>query len=176
MKDFAILIGHTEDSKGAVSPFGVPAEFDFNSKVASFMEDICDVYTHESYKPGYTTMVKKTAAKINKHKYKAILVLHYNSFNLSSNGTEILYYATSVAGKKMASILSARIAIAFKTSNRGPKPITSSQDRGFAEVYYTVAPTVIVEPFFGSNKEDSEKFKNKEHIYAEVLKKFLKEL
>ena len=93
MKDIAKVIGHTVDSKGACSPFGVPCEWDFNSKVASYLTDIADIFTYSNYKSGYTTMVKMNADKINKGNYKLVIELHYNSaVDSSANGCKTLYY------------------------------------------------------------------------------------
>lgn len=42
----------------------------------------------------------------------------------------------------------------IKSRNGGLKALTNRKDRGFASVYYTKAPTILIEPFFGSNEED----------------------
>lgn len=171
MKKVAIVIGHTSDSKGACSPHGIPCEFDYNSMVANMLSDVADIYTHDTYKFGYTAMVKKTAAKLNLYKYNLVLFLHYNSATSTATGCEVLYYFKSVKGPAYATLLSKEISEKLGVRNRGAKPL-SPNDRGYGEVYYPVAPAIIVEPFFGSNKADVDKFKNPSK-YVETLKSFI---
>lgn len=173
-KKVAIVVGHAQDSKGACGIDGIPCEWDYNSKVASFLTDIADVYFYDGYQKGYTTMVKKNAEKLNAKNYDLIIELHYNAASPSANGVETLYYFNSEKGKKAAVIFSAMVAVGFGIRNRGIRALVNSQDRGFAAVYYTKAPTILVEPFFGSSKEDVAKFKGQEKKYADLIRQFIK--
>jgi len=174
MKDIAIVIGHTQKSKGACSTHNIPCEWDFNSKVAGFLKDVVDIYTYDSYTSGYTTMVKKNAAKLNKGNYKLVIELHYNAASVEANGCETLYYFNNKKGKYLAEQSSMLISSVFKVKNRGARALVNDKDRGFAAVFYPNATTILLEPFFGSNKGDSDKFRDKEKEYAEVIKRIIK--
>lgn len=174
MKNIAIVIGHTQRSKGACSTNNIPCEWDYNNKVANFLKDIADIYTYDAYSLGYTTMVKKNAEKLNKLNYKLVIELHYNAASPDANGCETLYYFKNKQGKYLAEQSSMLINSVFGVKNRGAKALINEKDRGFAAVFYPNATTILLEPFFGSNKSDSYKFRNKEKEYSEVIRKIIK--
>lgn len=172
MKRVAIIVGHANSNKGAISPHGIPSEFDFNSEVAKHLTDIADVYYYDSYKGGYKSMVDRLFNHINKHNYAITIELHYNSYTPSVHGTEVLYYTSSRLGKLYASELSEMISNEFGTFNRGAKGRKTS-DRGGYALYAGKSPAVLLEPFFATNKEDVERFKGQEEKYANVIRKFI---
>lgn len=174
MKEIAIVIGHNNKSKGACSPFNIPCEWDFNNKVATYLTDIADIYYYDSYSSGYTTMIKRNAAKINKKNYKLVIELHYNAASPEANGCETLYYFNSKKGKELATKASELISSKFNVKNRGIRALVNSKDRGFAAVYYPKPPVILLEPFFGSNKNDSDKFRNREKEYADIIREIIK--
>lgn len=174
MKKIAIVIGHTQDSQGACSEYGIPCEWTYNTKVASYLEDVADVYFHDTYRYGYSKMIEKTSAELNKHNYELVLLLHYNSANPSAKGTEVLFYHSNEKGKELAKDLCNRVCKAFGTQNRGAKGVDRHERGGYA-LYKPKATTLLIEPFFGSNAEDVKKFKGKEKEYADVLRKFFVE-
>lgn len=175
--DVAIVIGHTKRQKGACSPFGIPCEWDFNKKVASYLEDIADIHYYNPYTIGYTRRVKELAKKLNKKNYKLIVELHYNAAGSSqANGTECLYYFKNRWTKELSQDFSKMFAEDFGTTirgNNGAKALVNLKDRGFAAVYYPKAPAILVEPIFGSNRSDVNKIKGREQVYANTLRKFL---
>lgn len=176
MKKVAIVVGHTKLKPGACSPYGIPCENIFNSEIARYLECIADIYYYDSYNLGYTSMVKRNAAKINKKDYGLVIELHYNAATPQAHGCETLYYYSNREGKEIAEKFSEAISKEFNVKNRGAKALVNKKDRGFAAVYYTKPTTILLEPFFGSNKEDSSKFKGKEFKYAQLIKKLIKEL
>ena len=175
MKDIAIVVGHTKLSPGACSPHGIPCEFEFNSKIAEYLEPIADIYFYDSYNLGYTAMVKKNAAKLNKKNYKLVLELHYNAASELANGTECLYYFANKKGKDLSVLFCEMFCKEFHTTNRGAKALVSEKDRGFAAVYYPKATTLILEPFFGSNKGDVQRIKYNQEDYADMICDFIEE-
>jgi N-acetylmuramoyl-L-alanine amidase len=170
-KNVAIVVGHTRLRPGAKG-HEVEAEFHYNSKVAEMLKDVADVFHYDSYNLGYTSMVKRNAAKINKKDYKLVLELHYNAASPQAHGCEVLYYFRNQDGKRLSKFLSAMISRRFKVRDRGAKALVSKKDRGFAAVYYTNPTTLIVEPFFGSNESDAGKFRDYED-YARTLEMFI---
>ena len=175
----AVVIGHTKDSKGASSLY-LPAEFDYNSKVAKELKRLnphmYDVFEHDTYKYGYTKMVQKVSDKINQGKYDLVIELHYNAASPSANGCETLYYFSSQKGREYAIKFSAGIAGGMKVHNRGIRALVNSGDRGFQAVFTPKPPALILEPFFGTNAMDCSKFANRENVYAAVINAIVEEL
>lgn len=170
----AIVIGHTANSKGAVSPYLKP-EFDFNKEVAiklkEYSPNVYDIFEHRTYANGYKSMIQETANKINSRDYDLVIELHYNAASPSAHGTETCYYFASKKGKKFAETFSKIISENHNTKLRGAngaKPLVNKEDRGFYAVYLPKPPALIVEPFFGSNEDDSNKFKDVDK-YAATL-------
>ena len=170
----AIVIGHTRNGdKGAYSETLEMSEYDYNLKVANKMKEVnpstYDVYTHTIQ--GYYERQKSMADKLNSKNYDLVLELHFNAASPAANGTETLYYFNSKKGKGYAETISNDIVDNFGTKIRGAngaKALVNKNDRGFYAVYLPKAPALIVEPFFGSNIEESKKFMDFEK-YACVL-------
>lgn len=172
MKKFAVIVGHTKDSQGANSPYGIPSEYHFNSEVAKYLTDIADIYYYDTYKGGYSAMVRRLYNHINQHDYDLTIELHYNAAGALAHGTEVLYYANNRKGLKLAENLSSLISSKFGTKDRGAKGRGKS-DRGGYALYAGKATALLLEPFFGTNKDDVNKFKGQEKKYAGVIKDFL---
>jgi len=80
-----------------------------------------------------------------------VIDYHFNAFNASSNGTEVLY--VSSAGQRFATICCRNICAALGTYNRGAK----YQDDHM--VTQTRAVAVILEPVFLSNQADADRIR-----------------
>lgn len=176
MNKVAIVVGHTKLKPGACG-INLKCEFNYNSKVAELLSDVCDIYYYDSYNLGYTSMVKRNANKMNKKNYDLILELHYNASLPSANGCEVFYYYNNSEGKSLATLLSSIISTTFNVKNRGAKAmlkITGQKaPRGWAALYYPNATTLLLEPFFGSNRSDAYKFRYKEEEYSCMIRDFL---
>ena len=172
VKKVAVVVGHTRNNPGASSEV-VGSEFFYNSKVGEYLEDIVDVYHYDTYKGGYTNMVKRNAKKLNKHDYSLVLELHFNSAGEDAEGCEALYYRANKKGKELAELYCEIMCNTFGSENRGAKS-RELDDRGGAALYYPKATTLILEPFFGSNKEDANRYKDAEK-YAIALRWFIKQ-
>lgn len=169
--EFAIVVGHTKLRPGACSPYDIQCEWAFNKAVAEELKDVADIYYYDSYNLGYRKMVKRNADKMNKKDYKLILELHYNAASPSANGAEGVYYFRNKKTKELSQLFADLMHEKFGMKKRGPKALVSKNDRGFWAVYYPYAPTIILEPFFGSNKRDVERFISKGiSTYVEVIK------
>jgi N-acetylmuramoyl-L-alanine amidase len=173
--DVAIVIGHTKLRPGACSKYGIPCEWTYNNKVASYLKDIADVYHYGSYNAGYKSMVRSMANKLNKKNYKLVIELHYNAASPSANGTECFYYYSNKKGKEIAENYCKRFTELFGTKNRGAKAMTGKKQRGFWALYYPKATAILPEPFFGSNKSDCNKVEGKEMQYADMLRELIRE-
>jgi N-acetylmuramoyl-L-alanine amidase len=175
--EIAIVVGHTKLRQGACSPHDIQCEWAFNKALAEELSDIADIYYYDSYNLGYKSMVKRNAVKMNKQDYKLVIELHYNAASPSANGCEALYYFRNKKTKKLAEEFCRMYVAAIGGKNRGAKALVSKRDRGFWAVFYPTAPTIILEPFFGTNKKDVERLTDagiKEYEY--VIRRLISKL
>ena len=155
----AIVIGHHKESKGAYSNYFGMREYDFYKDVQKSIHFIwetyeVDFYEHDSSISGYTSRIKDTASRINKKDYDLVISMHFNSFEPQANGCETLYFYNSKKGEKYAKSFNNLFTKIVRVKDRGIKALTNKKDRGFAMLYYPKAPTILIEPFFGSNDDD----------------------
>lgn len=173
----AVVLGHHEKSKGAYSPWLKVSEWDFYNEVVDCLSDV-DVYYHDKNIGGYVTRTKNTARKINKIDYDLVMELHFNSSsNPTANGCETLYYFASRKGRDYARKFSEVVVewTGIKSRNGGLKALTNKYDRGFASVFYTKAPTILIEPFFGSSRKDCDLIESPE-LVAQIINDFLNKI
>ena len=178
MKKIALVIGHHKMSKGAYSPQLKTSEWDFYNNVVSRLKSCPDVYAHSILDGGYTSRIKATAKKLDRGNYDLVISLHFNSAgDVRANGCETLYYFNSSKGKMYASKFSDTVHnwTGIKLRHNGLKALSNENDRGFAMVYYPKAPTILIEPFFGSNSEDCKRIEDAEKM-AWILDDFINQL
>ena len=91
-----------------------------------------------------------------------ILSFHLNS-DIKASGTEVLYWETSVNGKKLAGLLQKKLTEVLKLPDRGikgrRKPLNSKDalnQRGWTMFKNTKIPFVMMESFFITNNKDME--------------------
>ena len=157
----AVVIGHAHDRRGADSPWLEP-EFNFNTDIANYLKELSpqcyDIYFHGGYSKGYSTMIKATANRINTKNYDLVIELHYDaSSNASANGCSVLHHYNSSKGKEWALKISEGISKGMNINNRGAIALNKTSN-GYLAVAYPNPPAVIIEPFFGGNKSDAQKF------------------
>lgn len=178
MNKIAIIPGHSKSSKGACSCW-LPCEFDYNLQVAEELKklnpSLYTIYTHDSYSGGYYAMVKSTANQVNKVNFDLVLELHYNAASPLANGAETCYWFASKKGKEYAQKITNGLSSSFHITNRGIRALVNKNDRGYWFTYLMKAPTVIIEPFFGTNEFDALKFQDPKK-YAIVLNSILLKL
>lgn len=96
--------------------------------------------------------------EINSLNCDIIISLHFNSYDKKTQGTEVLYCATSRRGKILA-VVSEKIMVKhLKLNMRGIKP-TTTEMRGGMLLNKTKAPAVIIEPFFLDSIKSMEELK-----------------
>ena len=170
----AFIIGHHKKSKGAYSKYFKMREWDFYNKVMSYIP-YSHVFYHDENISGYVSRIKNTAKKVNKYPFDLVIELHFNSFiDLDANGCETLYFYRSKKGRDYAKKFSKLVTemTGIKNRNGGLKALSNTKDRGFASVYYTKAPTILIEPFFGSNLSDCLKINSAKNM-AEIIKQYI---
>lgn len=150
MNKIAVIIGHDKIEKGAYSNLLKQSEFGYHSEVVKHLP--FDVYYRNESLNGYTAKVKDLANRINPKGYNLVIELHFNSFNGVAEGCEALYYIGSTLGQRQAEIYVNRLVQEYGTKPRGAKQI-NEHERGGLLLKLLKAPSLIVEPFFGDNKE-----------------------
>jgi len=164
----AIVVGHDKVEQGAFSNLLKKSEFAYNSEVAKLIG--FDTYFRDT-KGGYSTKIAELSKRIKAKNYDLVIELHFNSFNAIANGCEALYFQGSVKGQRFAEMFVSRIVQEYGTTPRGAKSRIES-DRGGLFLKSINAPCIILEPFFGDNKE-ALLFKC-ESKYAEIIKDIYK--
>jgi len=150
----AICIGHNSRNKGAFSLYLNQSEFDYNTRIANLVKQQIDVEIFNRYKTtGYTKEIENLALRVNRKEFDLVVELHFNAAAPTAEGYEALYFHTSTKGKEYAKSFCNAIGNEFGGVNRGAKPLSKDTDRGFLFVQKMNAPALILEPFFGSNKE-----------------------
>lgn len=180
MRKAAIVIGHTEVSPGAVSPFGIAPEWEFNYAVATelcVVRGLGDMFVYDTYDKGYTSMVQRNVSKVNQGNYDLLFELHYNSFhNSQANGVEALYHHKDTESwneRDIARRFCDLMEVKLGLKNRGVKHIATAKERGYAALYYPKMDAIMLEPFFGSNKNDCEIMKKGFHTYVDILEELI---
>lgn len=174
MGKIAIVVGHRKNKKGAYSQFLGQSEYDFNGKVASHLIDVADIifrpdipFASESY------MRKKVLEQINDKNYDLVIELHFNSFHdKRANGVTALHYITNSETKCIAQKFVDAISEEFFIKKRDLMPISSIKERGGQMIVKSEPNYILLEPFFGSNKE-ALKFRHNEKMYADVIRQTL---
>jgi len=164
----AVVVGHDTIEQGAFSNLLKQSEFAYNSEVAKLIG--FDTYFRDT-KGSYPTKMAELSKRINAKKYDLVIELHFNSFNAIANGCEALFFQGSVKGQRFAEMFTARIVQEYGTKPRGAKP-RIAKDRGGLFLKSINAPCIILEPFFGDNKE-ALLFKCHSK-YAEIIKDIYK--
>lgn len=164
----AFIIGHHEKSKGAYSDTLETSEWDFYKSMEEDLKEIGDVFTHNSDILSYTQRCIETGKRVGDD-YDMVICLHFNSVsNEEANGVECLYYGSNKKGKYLSKLFNSNMSRDMGYKNRGIKPILRDNQRGFGELYYVKPTAILIEPFFGSNKEDCERFDKTK--FLEILK------
>jgi N-acetylmuramoyl-L-alanine amidase len=161
----AIVVGHNARAKGA---YGLPPidryEFDYNSAVAAAMKNEAihynlelEVFFREPH-ASYTEEIRRAYAQVSAWRPDCALELHFNSFATSAaNGSEVLYRTDSGEALAFARSLIGSIHQALRLNLRGGDGLVPVQrgQRGSASLYALAqVPTLLLEPFFGSNAQD----------------------
>lgn len=155
----AFIIGHTKDSPGAYSKTFDMHEYDFWSDEMTNVDLTYPdnkKFTYDYFRRdriGISGAYKEAEKFLEPFKNKFAIELHFNAYNGTARGSEVLYVGGE---KKLAGDLSAMFASHIKTKDRGAKSL-SSGDRG----HYNVSrlddmsiQSILTEPFFGDNVDD----------------------
>jgi len=163
----ALCVGHSRKGDSGASSLTGASEWTYNQKVTEYLRmDLerrginCVVFTHYDG-TGYGGAMTWLAAQLELLKVDFAVELHFNcADNALAKGYEFLYWINSRKSK----IIADTFGETFKKNypdllNRGNKGLTKD-DRGALFVRLPSMPSVILEPFFGSNKREWDIFGN----------------
>lgn len=173
----ALVVGHSEDEKGAVSATGMTEYEKWDIFLDHFMS-----YYYEDKKIEYKVFLRpKKGAKGIEKAYKAaekwgadaLIEFHFNSYNGMAHGCETLCsfdpidieFATTIHNFSLEALGSRDRKV--KKKNR--------KDRGGRSTSGLKAANCLVEPFFGDNREDNDNFNNKYGAYMTAIHEACKE-
>lgn len=178
----ALVIGHTMNGdKGAWSKNLETTEYDYWLDVANralklnterVQIHLIDLYQHRIQ--DYFKRQSALANLINNGavKYDYVVELHFNAASETANGSEACYWFGSEKGKAAAQSLVSHFSKKFKTTvraDKGARALLNKEYRGYYFVYLIKYVAVIFEPFFGSNAQESEKFRDRDLVAQELL-------
>nr|WP_310787983.1 N-acetylmuramoyl-L-alanine amidase [Fusobacterium nucleatum] len=180
MNKVALVIGHNDRSRGAYSTI-LLSEFKYWKKIAEKIKgeipEIIDVYERKPNK-AYVPEMDEVLKELNKNDYKFCLELHFNSSTSSqANGCECLVYYGNNKAKELATDFMARLQNIFGSKIRGNHGIIEIQDskvRGGYGICNSKDTYILVEPFFGSNQDESLKFSVEKDV-VDLFINFIKE-
>jgi len=187
MNKVALIIGHNDRSRGAYSPI-LLSEFKYWKRIADKIKgvipEIVDVYERKPNK-AFIPEMNEVLKELNKNDYKFCLELHFNgSLNRDANGCECLVYWKNEKAKELATDFMARLQNIFgskirnkvnvlkekkiisgketevekKENTKGITLIQDSNIRGGYGICKSKDTYILVEPFFGTNQDESLKF------------------
>ena len=203
MNKVALIIGHNDRSRGAYSPI-LLSEFKYWKRIADKIKgvipEIVDVYERKPNK-AYIPEMNEVLKELNKNDYEFCLELHFNgSLNRDANGCECLVYWKNEKAKELATDFMARLQNVFGSNIRNKvnilkekkiineketevekkeatKGITLVQDsnvRGGYGICKSKDTYILLEPFFGTNQDESLKFSVEKDVVS-LFVNFIKE-
>lgn len=178
----ALIIGHNKRSKGAYSTI-VGSEYDYWKRIAEKIKgeipEFVDIYERKPNK-AYVPEMNEVLKELNKNDYKFCMELHFNAAaSEQANGCECLVYCGNNKAKELATDFMARLQNVFNSKVRGVIEVKDSNTRGGYGICNSKDTYVLLEPFFGSNVDESLKFsvvKDVVELFVNFIKDTVKEV
>lgn len=165
-----IIPGHSIDRPGAYNKKLNICEHDVVVDIATTMlknekdKDISLILTSRN-------TYNKLPDELNHLNPDIILSLHLNAYDNKTQGTEVLYYHRSNKSKPLAEAIQKEL-LELGYYNRGAKGI-KPHDRGGHLLFKTLAPCVILEPYFLDSITNENVIRNNTLKISEILLNFL---
>jgi N-acetylmuramoyl-L-alanine amidase len=158
----AVIVGHNSKAQGAsaLPPIG-KSEFAFNTKVAEEMKEeashyniVAEIFFRKA-SASFSSEIREAYAAVAAWRPDGAIELHFNSAdNASASRSEVLCRPNDTDTQAFAGHVLTAIVDLLGLKNGGVK-LTKPQDRGGTSLHALPdVPTILVEPFFGSNKSD----------------------
>mgnify|MGYP003288206606 CR=1 FL=1 len=139
-------------------------EAEVNKKIAM---KLCDYLMDDGHTITYfqqTKSVNDVWQFENKCNYDLTISIHCNSFNSTANGHEVLYYPTSIKGKKLAQSIQTSLVKTVGLRDRGIK-----QRDNLCVLKRTKSTAVLVETAFISNPNEAKLLREKPDLFARAI-------
>ena len=199
----ALVIGHNSRSKGAFSSI-IGTEYDYWKRIAEKIKaeipNLVDIYERQPNE-SYLKEMRKVINEMDKHDYKYCLELHFNaSSSEKSNGCECIIYKGNKKAEVLATQFMARLQNNFgskirikentiittkekgqeekieeKVRTHGLILVQDSSTRGGYGICKSRHTYLLLEPFFGSNPDESLKFADEQKV-VDLFVKYIKEV
>lgn len=181
--NLAIIVGHDAKAQGATFPdlnelSGLMTEYKYNKKVAEYIKvksESHHINTEIFLRDGDS--IKGVYEKVVKHNPDVCIELHFNSHSDPKvSGTETLCSSDS-SDVTLSEIIQKNMCAIYARSatSRGVKAIPKSAKGGYAVWSTPNIASCLVEPFFGSNREDANLARYNEEKLADILLQSVKE-
>ncbi len=179
----ALIVGHDAKARGATFPdlnelSGLMTEYDYNKKVADFVKVKSDSHHIK------TEVILRDELGIKGSYEKAVklnpdvcIELHFNSHSDHKvSGTETLC-SSDASDITLSEIIQKNMCALFQRSatSRGVKVIPKTAKGGYAVWSTPNIASCLIEPFFGSNREDANLARYNEEKLADVIIQSVKE-
>ncbi|MEM9444237.1 MAG: N-acetylmuramoyl-L-alanine amidase [Verrucomicrobiota bacterium] len=170
---FAVVIGHNSQQPGARAKAPLDkTEYEFNSQVAAKIEELSPdfgltvkvfrhyytgPYKHLGLNTGnYTQEIEKTYETVKEWKPDLIAELHFNKANSKIRGSRV-FTGPAKDSQNLALLVKEELMSAFERDGQdsGSVIIRSSKHKESQSLCATDSPSVVIEPFCGSNEKDS---------------------
>lgn len=156
----AICIGHSRGDGGAVGVGGMN-EWHYNRELGQLiLADLRDrgfeaLLIDRYAQTGYGRAMDQLAGTLKSAGVTCAVELHFNAADSpSATGHEWLHWHASASGRALAQCLDRRMTETFPNHKRRGLRAIEGDDRGGTFLRKTTCPSVICEPFFGTNPTD----------------------
>lgn len=162
----ALCVGHSRSGdSGAVATNGL-SEHKFNKARAVAVKSLLEnkgieAHVIDYYQGGgYSSAMQWLANHLRKKEYTLAVEFHFNSASPSAKGFEYLFWHKSKVGILVAKEFQKNHLNYFPDAyDRGIEPLgDEAHERGVLFTSLTHCPAVILEPFFGSNKSEVDRY------------------
>lgn len=164
----AAIVGHTRESPGAFGqdPIG-QNEYFWNSDLAERMKQHATGFADLSVEVFFRDLggIPGAYRRAGEWGADACIELHFNSFEGNARGTETIF--VTERSQPLAEALQAAMVGVLALRDRGTNP--PREGRGRQSLTQLQVPSVIVEPFFGSNPNDCQRAHERKGALATAL-------
>lgn len=167
----AFVLGHTSGmdkvkDKGAFSYYLQQSEWNYYDRLTrNFPQVFQNVFHHDGSIMSYSQ--RQSAMGERTKDFDLVVELHFNASVPQANGVESLTYFSNKLMDNVGEFFCNEISSEMDIKNRGNKKITSGNGYGFLSKMKGDA--ILLEPFFGSNKDDVANFDD--IAFVEVVRK-----
>ncbi len=156
---FALVVGHEAAEPGAraVAPLDC-YEYTYNKSLAGMIAcHLMDEGIQSEIFFRDKIGVHGAYGEVNAYMPMASIELHFNASDGTARGTETLFAKKVIGSERLAKVIHSYLITGlgrFGSENRGVKQVESS-DRGYVNLTLSLYPSILIEPFFGDNVQDS---------------------